>query len=441
MKAFCTSLPEDRILHGHNYDLDTLLKKNEEKRTYTIASTGAKLTYEHAVNVLTRYASSLVWVFPWDSIRTGANKKAKKQQEHELSPLVHYVLLTVDKSFVCEVILPEKSPIRGVIGGPAASKITAKQSAAFDTCLLLRKNNLLDDHFRSIYQKRLPAMRNAKLAIAPKKTNNYAMICKPAMWAQSQGTIPSVLYGAIIEFVPSEPLSRKHGSLMLLTRVKIPSIPPFSIFLDDGIETSVRTTCMTESLSVSSEGLESLSQFALAVFQDLFHKTFEPEPEKFPYWLAPICAGGKDTSHNAAPSTLIDWEAIAFTQENRDWRWSADMDEGVLLDRLLYDPWDGRKRYFPIAVDHSLRPSDRPPPYAPSRKWMGNILEYTLSLSKNSRQRFMDCCDWNQPVLQVESGCLRRNFLDRASDAEKGQSSKCAVCPQPLVISSVRHAF
>lgn len=360
-----------------------------------------------------------------------------KQYEHELSAQVHYVLLTVDKSFVCEVILPEKSPIRGVIGGLAASKITAKQSAAFDTCLLLRKNNLLDDHFRSIYQKRLPAMRNAKLAIASKGTNNYAMICKPAIWAQSQGNVPSVLYGVMIDFIPSEPLLRKHESLMLLTRGKPPSIPPFPIFLDNGIETSVRTTCMMESLSVTPEALESLSRFTLAVFQDVFHKTFEPKPEKFPYWLAPVCAGGKNISHNAAPTTLIDWEAITFVQENRYWRWSTHMDEEVLLDQFLYDPWDGRKRYFPIAVDHSLRPSDRPPSYAPSRKWMDNILGYTLSLSKNSRQRFLDRCNWNQPVLQVESVGLRRNFLDRVSETEKGQSSKCAVCPEPLVISSV----
>lgn len=60
MKRFCEALPEDRLLQGNDYDLDTLLEKEEGKRTYTIASTGAKLTYHSAIAILARYASSLV---------------------------------------------------------------------------------------------------------------------------------------------------------------------------------------------------------------------------------------------------------------------------------------------------------------------------------------------------------------------------------------------
>lgn len=48
------------MLHGDDYDLYDILRKDEGKRTYVLESTGAKLTYEHAINILSRYASSLV---------------------------------------------------------------------------------------------------------------------------------------------------------------------------------------------------------------------------------------------------------------------------------------------------------------------------------------------------------------------------------------------
>lgn len=339
---------------------------------------------------------------------------------------------------MCEVILPEKSPIRGVIGAPAASKLTAKQSAAFDVCLLLRKNNLLDGRFRSIYQRRLPAMRNAKLAIASKATNSYAMICKPTIWAKPHDTIPSSLYGAVIRFVPSTPLARDHQSLMLLTREKLPSIPSFPIFLDSGIETTIETRNVYGNFSVTLEGLEKLSTFTQAVFQDVFHKTFDSKPDRFPYWLAPVREDADTPNQDAESSAVVDWDTVAYVQENNNGRWSPEMENTVLLDRFLYDPWDGRKRYFPVAVDPNLRPSDQPPSYVPHRKWMNNIMEYSLSLSKNSRPKFFDHCSWNQPVLQVECVGLRRNFLDRSSEAEKGENVRCVVCPEPLVISAVR---
>lgn len=64
MQAFCKSLPKDRILQGDDCDLVDILRKDEGRRTYIMGSTGAKLTYEHAINILTRYASSLVRMTP-----------------------------------------------------------------------------------------------------------------------------------------------------------------------------------------------------------------------------------------------------------------------------------------------------------------------------------------------------------------------------------------
>lgn len=61
MKNFCETLPEDRLLHGYDHDLKSVIQ-DEMQRTYTIPSTMAKLTYRHAVHILDRYATSLVSV-------------------------------------------------------------------------------------------------------------------------------------------------------------------------------------------------------------------------------------------------------------------------------------------------------------------------------------------------------------------------------------------
>lgn len=60
MRRFCEGLPEDRLLGGNQGDVNDLLERDSNRRTYTISSTGATLTYRSALSVLTRYASSLV---------------------------------------------------------------------------------------------------------------------------------------------------------------------------------------------------------------------------------------------------------------------------------------------------------------------------------------------------------------------------------------------
>ncbi|KAJ5674560.1 dicer-like protein 1 [Penicillium maclennaniae] len=414
MQAFCRSLPADRIVSENDHDVDITLRE-EKQRIYTVPSSGAKLTYAHAINILEHYATSL-------------------QCENDLPAVVSYALFSQDHSFICEIILPEKSPIRGLIGNQASTKGLAKRSAAFDTCLLLRNNGLLDDNFRSRYHKRLPAMRNAKLSVT-KKVGKYIMICKPSIWNHESIT-PDMLYGLLINFTPTKPLNREHQSLLLLSRKRLPSFPTFSVFLENDVNTIIQTEGI-DKFVVTSQELKQLSSFTLAVFQGVFHKSFDPVPEKLPCWLAPVraCAGG--LNRNTAPKSVIDWETVAFAQDHSDWKWSPDMDVNFLLGRFMYDPWDGRKRYFPIAVETNLHASDSPPDWTPRRRWMENIANYSLSLPRKSRSKFFEHFDWSQPVLQVECLWLRRNFLDKATDSEKSEVKTCVVCPQTLAISSI----
>ena len=60
MKNFCNMIPEDRKLYGVENDLEDTMRGEGRKRSYTVATTGAKLTYRHAIDVLGRFATSLV---------------------------------------------------------------------------------------------------------------------------------------------------------------------------------------------------------------------------------------------------------------------------------------------------------------------------------------------------------------------------------------------
>ncbi|KAE8376362.1 ATP-dependent helicase dcl1 [Aspergillus bertholletiae] len=416
MQSFCETLPEDRILQGIDTEMDSTLKGEEEKRTFIIRATGARLTYHSSLAVLARYSSSL-------------------QYEKETSAQATYVVLPQDSSFVCEVILPEKSPVRGLTGIPAPKKSTAKQSAAFDTCVLLRKHKLLDDHFNSVYHRRLPAMRNARLAITSSRTNHYDMLSKSSFWKKQQDTLPEKLYATVISFKPSEPLRRQHRSITLLTRERLPSFPPFTIFLDDDIETIVVTESLEEALHISKQELVYLSLFTFRIFHDVFHKTYEEEPEKLPYWIAPT--GPKESKKANDLKSLTDWKLLLLVHKTEEIPFAQHASLESLVNRFVFDPWDGRYRYFTVAIDNTLRPSDPPPPFLPRRKFMENIMSYSLSGSKNARSGFLSRCNWDQPVLEVELVRLRRNLLDKMTSMEKNLETKCFVCIEPLRISTI----
>ncbi|KAH1278426.1 Dicer-like protein 1 [Aspergillus fumigatus] len=417
MRRFCEILPEDRILHGNDHDLDSFLQEEEGRRTFTVKSTGAKLTYHSAIAILARYASSL-------------------QYGKETVPQVTYVVTIASNAYVCEVILPEKSPIRGLTGSPAMRKAVAKRSAAFDTCLLLRKNRLLDGYFNSIYHRRLPAMRNAKLAITCKRTNAYDMLLKPSIWAKQRTTPTETFYGIHMSLLPSKPLSRDHRPILLLTREKLPEFPAFSIYLDEDVETKVLSYPLKHGLQISVDKLQSLTVFTLRIFRDIFHKVYEHEVQKMPYWLAPAEAiDGRGSGKN--PRDCIDWDTVSFVHNNDEITFTRNLNPESLVNRFIFDNWDGRFRYFTVAVADTLQPSDPPPPSVPRRRYMNNIMNYTLSLSKNSRARFLSSCDWNQPVLQAELVRLRRNLLDKMTTQEKEMQTECFICAEPLRISAL----
>ena len=425
LEKFCAALPESRKLMGNDFDMDYFLAKERSHRVYTVPQTGAKLTYKMSLMVLANFV---------DSLPRGA----------ESNLTADYVVTPQNKQFVCEVILPAASPLRGAIGRPASTKQVAKCSAAFETCLLLRKGKYLDQWLLPTFTKQLPAMRNALLAVDSKKREAYDMRTKPALW--SVGGVPEALYVTILNLAQPESLDRPSQPLALLTRQPLPQLPSFILHFGGGQNSPVLCTSLTQPLNVTSAILHQINTFTVCIFDDVFSKEYESNPSSMPYFLAPIQS--KHSFHEYSdPINLIAWHVLEDIEDYQlQWSetpwdnksWQTQPDE-LFQDRFIVDPYDGSRKLWTIGVAHQYKPLDPVPqnsaPRKGTRKNNDNIMEYSCSLWSKARAR--RTFDENQRVVEARYISLRRNLLDEFDIPVEETPKRCFVILEPLKISPV----
>ena len=337
--------------------------------------------------------------------------------------------------YVCEVILPEVSPIRSATGLPSSKKLVAKKSAAFQACLLLRQDGHLDENLIPTYHKYLPAMRNAHLALNMKSANTYNMIVKPSLWENSRGSCPNYLYLTVLELETPEDLNRPYQPLALLTRTCLPQLPSFTLNLQAEKASELRSISFSTAIDITEQALAKLNAFTLRIYKDMFNKKFEENVAEMSYWLAPIVKDLRIGSDAKSPRTLIDWPVVEEVYEKTELTWDLEKPHSYLADRYLVDRWDGGRRFFSIGVVPGMRASDPVPANAAAYKYNTNILDYTVSLFKKSRER----AKWNpnQPVLLADRVRHHLNWLDELPDKDNEEKTTCYLCPEPLLISAV----
>ena len=346
-----------------------------------------------------------------------------------------FVMTVEHKQYVCEVILPENSPVISAIGRPAARKSIAKRSAAFEACILLRKGGHLDDHLIPTYHKQLPEMRNAHLALNMKQTNCYDMKIKPSLWENTRGSRPEALFMTVLEIETPESLERSYQPLALLTRTQLPEFPTFHLYLQVGKTTKLLSTSILKSLKLEGSSLAELNCFTLRVYKDIFNKEFEDNIPKMSYWLAPVVAHREISREEPFPASLIDWQILNDVHKLEELGWDENKPHSYLEDRYIVDKWSGGRRFFSVGVVSGLRPNDPVPDDIIVSKERKSILDSTVTLFKKSRER----ARWspNQPVVLAHCVPHRLNWLDDFTEKEIGHQSKSYICPEPLLISAV----
>ena len=421
MRSFCEALPADRLLKGNDADLDATLAKEKKMRKYIDPSTGATLTYNSSLIVLDHFIGCL-------------------PERNQTCEPPTFVMMVESRQFKCEVIMPERSPIRFATGKAASRKAVAKRSAAFEMCLQLRAKGYLDANLLPTYQKQLPAMRNAHLALNMNKSSTYTMRVKPALWQQSREhiNVPDKLYLTVFCLQDPKSVGRDYQPSGLLTRTRLPDMPRFTLYPQGNTSTEVLSTSLMVPLEVNKEALAALNSFTLRIFQDIFNKKYEENTANTSYWVAPIKQDTALSSSMPNPGSLIDIKTLAyvFRHSTEDTlRWSTDMPVSELINRYFVDKWDGGRRFFSTSLLSDMKPQDPVPADAAKGKWMDSILDYSVSLFAKSRAKVTWCPD--QPVLLAHKVVHRLNLLDAWSEKEKSVNTVAYVCPEPLKISAL----
>ncbi|KAK1244347.1 hypothetical protein MKX07_003146 [Trichoderma sp. CBMAI-0711] len=416
LRQFCSALPEDRKVQDFVISPELLVAHEQAtQKTFAIAETGAQLTFITSLDVLAKFASS----FP-------------NEAEDGIMPL-EYVVNTVGKKFIARVVLPEGSPIKTITGEAQQSKQLARCSAAFEACVRLIQKKYITGNLQPAFAKKLPEMRNARLALSSDKKSEYDMRIKPDFWSSCLGPEPPTsLYQTVITLDQPDALGRASRPLILLTRKPLPDIPSAPLYFGGGRTSNVCLSNSQTSFEVLPHQVEALASFTLRLFADVFSKEYEAKTHELPYFVAPGLPNDDEVIE-------IDWKAVQFVHENESLEWK-DAPEKFFEDKLAIDPWDGSRKYILHGINPDMKPSDPTPEGVPQPKSLAykrvehNIKEYSNSLSFNSRKRIKWTDD--QPVVNAELLPIRRNFLDEYFVTDEGDGT-CYIILEPLRVSPI----
>ncbi|KAG9194527.1 endoribonuclease Dicer [Alternaria panax] len=429
MRKFCKALPQDRKTNGNDVDL---LSFEDKMYPSFVTKPGAKLTFRSSLSILNHFVATL----------PGPDRQTMLQPTYVISSEVNYDALDPQRrGFVCEVMLPEHSPVISVTGDIQSKKAIAKCSAAFKACLELYNKGYLDDNLLPTTYKSLPAGRNAMLALSEKRKGMYSMLIKPEFWKVGRGIVPKCLYLTLIDLDAG--LDRPHQPMGLLTRNPFPQIPMFPIYLIDGRPSNVVSQSSPTPLHVSATTAEVLTGFTLRIYEDIYNKKYENDIQKISYWVVPVLPVRMSLLSVTALDQVLDIDQIRKVYDEPTWKWTPDTKPEDLVDQYFVDPMNGGRRYYSNRLATQLKPQDPVPESIPrsGHKFMNSILDYSDSKWAKSR----DISRWNrsQPVLEVEKIPFRRNHLARVEDKEKGELDdlKTYICPEPLQISNLATPF
>ncbi|KAH7146308.1 hypothetical protein EDB81DRAFT_794834 [Dactylonectria macrodidyma] len=415
LRRFCAALPADRKLQDQAVDAVAAAQYEQGgQKVYEVPTTGARLTYAHSLEVLAKFVSSII---PGD-----------------ISSKPEYIVTTFGSKFIADVILPDSSPIKSMPGFPQRSKMLARSSAAFEMCVALIQKTYVNGHLQPVFAKKLPAMRNARLAVSSNKKADYNMLLKPKIWSEL-GTVISELYATALVLDNPDALGRQSRPMLLLSRQKIPQLPDVPLFLGNGQSSHAKLVAYEQPVKLTAENVQGLANFTLKVFEDVFSKEYDAKAQDIPYFLAPCVENHGEVLKNG--HAQIDWPVVKTVTENEKLEWE-NASEDFFYDKFVTDPHSGSRKLVIHGINKSLRPTDPTPDNVPENKCRGyrmveqNIKQYSNSLWLKSRQR----AQWrdDQPVVNAELLSLRRNLLDEFQ-VDEDINNNCFIILEPLHVS------
>jgi endoribonuclease Dicer len=421
MYRFIDALPTNRKVKPYELEQISHHQGDPPQKQYKIPSSGATLTFSHSVEILANFVASL-----------------QTQNHTELRP--EYVVTSYGKGYICEIFLPEVAPIRTKLGDPQRTKQLSRYSAAFGLCVDLIRDKYIDQWLRPVFSKKLPAMRNAKLAMTSKKTSKYSMRIKPDIWSR-RGAV-NVLYITVLLLRNPKAVAAKSSPIIMLTRERLPAnMPDIRLYFDSGLSSDSGVISLEVPIEVLDGELAALTSFSLRVFKDIFSKSYDAQAAELPYFLAPSTVGHDvDVQRIINAKSVINWDYLQSIVDVEYLSWGRSTPPDFFRDKFVVDFHLGQRKLFLHGIRHDMNPKDPVPGGIPDPDFKGwknvehNIMEYSDSLCSKARARRT----WtqNQPVVEATVMSLRRNFLDE-QPVKAVAPSTCYIILEPLGVSAV----
>ena len=335
-------------------DLQTEDHVRHEDEFFVEPSTGAQLSRNGAIGLLYQYCASL----PGDAYSN------------------HIPDFKVNHSgigYVCITTLPLNAPISLIRGEIQPSKKKAKQDAAFRACIELRRKGALTERFfpykiKMAHDERDPEVEG--LMENNKKFSREYPFHNPTFW-DMESTIPKELFVTVVWLDTPDLMyhGRRHRPLCLMTRKRLPSIPPLFIH-GRGESANTMSRGMSQTVMVTEDRLQTLSMFTIRLLSIAANKQFECDPASFPYWIAPIKLEFMDliprdsTYFDEPPDKIINWDEVLLGAKER-WQEPKIHDLATAHARqecLVYTKGEEGRRYYLREVRKDLCPPSPPPP-------------------------------------------------------------------------------
>ncbi|KAL7269242.1 Dicer-like protein 1 [Rhizina undulata] len=418
MRNFCQSLPADRLLNTFE-PLDN--PDVGKDRIYIEPSTGAKVTYTSAMQIVSHYVGNL----PHDP-------DSPCQPTYVVHP-------SAGGTYVCELFFPSNAPIAVFDGPPMFTKSGAKRACAFEACVQLRKAGHLNEHLLPpIKLKKIPKMANAHLAVDLHKVNTYFSKVKPSFWSIKNDTAPPVLWVTIFVLQKPEAMGRPLQPICIATREKFPPMPSFPVYSDKGGESNVVLLRLNKPMIATETVLERLNAFTIRLFYDLFNKLFQFDYATIPYWLAPVIPG--DFTEDTVADDVLDWKQMVYIMSSLDLQWDETTLIETFLGRFLVDKRQRSRRFVVHGFDPLLTPKDPVPPHGAQAPGIESILDYSYNAGKKGAAKWK-CIKWEIPemecVLIADRVLHRLNYLDPPSEKDINLAINAYICPSAFTVSRI----
>ncbi|KAG0040768.1 Dicer-like protein 1 [Podila clonocystis] len=409
---------------------DQVQDKSTPEQQYLVPSTHALLTLGSAVPLLHRYCASLSkdeycdWKPEFDVSASGAS------------------------GFLCDLTLPPAAPMHLFQSDRTSTMNMARKSAAFKACEALHKLGVIDDHLDPVIKNAESDNDEGESTNQPKANQNISYPRNmPFFW--NHGPLmqePRILFACTVSFAKDAQRRHSYRTMCILTRQPLPfSDHRLNVFVKGKARQVIMRTSSTH-LEFNYDQIALLRKFTLILFQRMCRRDFECEPDRMPYYVAPL-TGDDDID--------VSWDDVQMGQSTAVMPLNERLSEDeAILDLVVMVKNDRSSDYFVHEIVRDFKMSDM----MPSDRFQAEIEIFGASQGNTLleptfgdyfRWKFKQECAEDETILLVQRVRRMRNHLQPAPIDEKEQDdgilalvplsacSKSSVCASVLRVSQV----